>query len=543
MPDLTAEGVRAAGERLMQELGRALWQAHAGLAPPPALGALYARHRSAFGDEALAVARAEADADAAERARPSFPAASAAPEVPAASQDALPPAASDPPTPPTPPQRPPALLDWVVEQRVAAALAPLDERELAWERSAVVRHPGGARVAYGDVGRVLADTDDRAERLAWDTARARLVAGELAGWRAERLARERELVAALDLADGYVATFERLTRTDVRALATACEQLLADTQPMWDELLPTFARRRLGLGRAELAAVPLGRADVPALLRAREWDAALASGGMVATVRTQLAAMGVDATADGRVRADVGERPGKRARAFCAPVRIPDEVHLVVRPGGGVGDWRAFLHETGHALHLAHARRELPMEARWGGDHAVGEGHAMLLDQLVREPGWLVRYGGLARTPARELARSGAFEELYLLRRHAAKLHYELALHDGQVRTDALPELYVETLGAATGVRHRPEDALVDVDPRLYVVRYLRGWQLAAVLASTLRDGFDEDWWRNPRAGAWLATACWSAGQEESAEALAARVGATTLDFARVTRALEERLG
>ena len=46
-----------------------------------------------------------------------------------------------------------------------------------------------------------------------------------------------------------------------------------------------------------------------------------------------------------------------RSRAFCAPVRVPHEVYLVLRPHGGQTDWTTFLHELGHALGLIHEHK------------------------------------------------------------------------------------------------------------------------------------------------------------------------------------------
>jgi hypothetical protein len=117
-----------------------------------------------------------------------------------------------------------------------------------------------------------------------------------------------------------------------------------------------------------------------------------------------------------------------------------------------------------------------------------------------------------------------------------------VALHGGAVPWDALPDLYVETLGAALGVRHHAADAFVDVDPRLYAARDLRAWQLQARLAETLRERFDEDWWRNPATGPWIVAELWAEGQRLPAHELVARVGAGALDFAPLLRAVEERL-
>src|SRR5688500_19434107 len=95
------------------------------------------------------------------------------------------------------------------------------------------------------------------------------------------------------------------------------------------------------------------RADALHLLRAQEFDAHSPSASMESAVRRQTSEMGIDPDAAGRITYDTGEREGKRARAFCAPVRVPDEVYLVLRPHGGQAGHRTLLHELGHALRVA----------------------------------------------------------------------------------------------------------------------------------------------------------------------------------------------
>ncbi len=493
---------RQAGEALARDAMRARWRAHAGLDADVRLGPIFARHAAAWDDAALDAAHAawqEAPADERYLAG--------------------------------------TLLHSIVETRAERALAELEERELRWEATAVAHVADGRTIPYARLPIAIANAGERRERLLLERARADLVGRELAPLRRERLQRDHDLVAGAGIADGYLATFEALAAIDPHALAAECERFLRDTQAMWDEMLPEFLRRRLGITPAEAT-----RADALALIRAPEFDAGFPPGAMEATVRVQVGSMGLDPSAGGRVRHDLGEREGKRARAFCAPVEVPDEVHLVLRPQGGAGDWRTFLHELGHALHFAHTDRLLPFEARRLGDNSVTEGYAMLFDHLLQDRGWVRRYAELPAARLDAWLRAAAFEELHLVRRYCGKLRYELALHGGEVSWDALPDLFVETLGAATGFRYAAADAFVDVDPGLYVVRYLRAWQLQAVLGEALRDRFDEDWWRNPAAGPWVERELFAHGQREPAHALAERVAGATLDFAPVVRAIEARL-
>jgi hypothetical protein len=139
--------------------------------------------------------------------------------------------------------------------------------------------------------------------------------------------------------------------------------------------------------------------------------------------------------------------------------------------------------------------------------------------------------------------RSAGFEELHFLRRYSAKLIYEIELYGGTVRWDSLPDLYVEQLTGATTFRYNRADAFVDVDPRYYAVRYLRAWQLQALITEILVERYDDDWWRNPRAGPWVRSALFGEGQRELAHEQAQRIAGKTLSFAPLVRAVERALG
>jgi hypothetical protein len=54
-----------------------------------------------------------------------------------------------------------------------------------------------------------------------------------------------------------------------------------------------------------------------------------------------------------------------------------------------------------------------------------------------------------------------------------------------------------------------------------------------------LTQHFDEDWYRNPRAGPWLIDQLLSEGQRELADELAARVAGRPLSFGPVIAAVE----
>ncbi|MEP6495697.1 MAG: hypothetical protein ABJF01_23640 [bacterium] len=502
---LSVETLRKGGETFSEEISREYYLAHAGLKATAELQPVYARHAGILGPDALEFALEELKA------------------APADSEE----------------QRSARLfVEWQAEAQSARQLTALDEREIAWEGSAVVRVADGRQIEYEAVSIEMANSTDQRDRHAIEAARAKLVEDELSPIRRERFQRERDITEQLGIAPGYNATFELLSGVPLSGLKAECEQFLRDTQALWDEVLPEFAKRVLGMSPRDLT-----RSDALALFRAREFDAYFAPNQMETSILRQVRDMGIDPLAAGRIILDTGEREGKRSRAFCAPVRIPDEVYLVLRPHGGQTDWTTFLHELGHALHFANMRPDLPFEFRHLGDNSITEGYAMLFDHLMEDTGWLKRYTELGPAQMSPFIRSIGITELHFLRRYCAKLIYETELYGGQISWESLPDLYVEQLSAATTFRYNRADAFVDVDPHYYSARYLRAWQLQALLTETLVERYDGDWWRNPRAGPWVCAALFGEGQREMAHEQAQRVAGKKLSFAPLVRAVERMLG
>jgi hypothetical protein len=421
----------------------------------------------------------------------------------------------------------------VVENRVGRAVAVLDDRLHAWESRAVVTLPDGETLPYQRASIAIANEANRARRLAIDAAR-RAVLGEPAAIRRERLLTERELLASLGMGD-VVATRCALSGIPLDALGEACGRFLATTADLHRNALRDALRRELGVAPGEA-----DRTDSAFLFRGVGYDEFFPGPELLSIARRQLGEMGLDAAAGGRIRYDTGDRERKRSRAFCAPARVPDEVYLVIRPFGGQTDYRAFWHELGHAQHFANTARDLPFEHRWLGDNSVTEGYAMLFEHMVLAPAWLARYAHLEGERSRRFVRFQALAHLAMLRRYAAKLRYELELNRAS-SLEAGTAAYAPLLTEATLFRYRPEDALLDLDDGFYAARYLRAWQLEALLAAALRQRYDEDWFRNPRCGPYLLD-LFARGQRDDAAALADGVLGRRLDFAPLIERVEAAL-
>jgi len=501
---LTLERLRREGQAFSEEISREGYLAHAGHKPTADLQPIFDRHSAILGEGALdfTLDLFRSSAAASEERRSAG-----------------------------------YLLEWQIETQAAREVVTLDEREVAWESAAVIDVAGTRRIPYQRASIEIANTRHRAERLAIDDARALTAEADHAPLRLERIQREKGYIEELEIATTYIETFEAVTGISLPGLGAQCADFITTTQAMWDDTLPYFLRRTLHIAPGEAT-----RADALALFRGKEFDAAFPVGDLEPSIRRNAAELGIDPFAGGRITFDLAEREGKDSRAFCAPVRVPEEVYLVLRPHGGVTDYTTLLHELGHALHFAYADPHYPFEYRWLGDNSVTEGYAMLFDHLMQDRRWLLRYTGLGKNNMGEFVRLAAFEELHFLRRYCAKLLYELDVYGGRTTWEALPDLYVETLSTVTGFRYRSADAFIDLDPRFYSSRYLRAWQLQSILAHSLVSRFDEDWFRNPAAGPWIVESLLAEGQRETATELALRASGAELSFDPLVRAIERGL-
>ena len=235
-----------------------------------------------------------------------------------------------------------------------------------------------------------------------------------------------------------------------------------------------------------------------------------------------MAGLGIDVGAQPGVTIDTEARPKKSPRAFCAPVRVPDEVYLVIAPVGGREDFAALFHEAGHTEHYAHVDSSLPVEARYLGDNSITEGFAFLFEHLVSTPEWLQRRMGIDDPSA--IVKHEEASNLVFMRRYAAKLAYELELHGGGP-VEGLDAVYARRLSDAVGVDWPAVSWLSDVDPFFYAARYLRAWALETHLRAALEERFGPAWFEDPGAGEFLR-GLWREGQgPDGAEGIMARLG------------------
>jgi hypothetical protein len=234
-----------------------------------------------------------------------------------------------------------------------------------------------------------------------------------------------------------------------------------------------------------------------------------------------------------RILLDIANREGKRSRAYVYPAAVPSEIYLSVKPAGGLDDYSAFFHESGHAQHFAYEKPNLSFALALMGNNTTTETYAYLFQNLFLNRHWLVNLAGLSETEAKQAVQHRALEDMYMLRRYASKMQFELFLFDGVndpefTLADKGPR-YAQLLTQGCGFVYDPEGWTRDVDAGFYVADYFTAWSLEAQLREYLCQHFGnpqaqgEDWYQNPQAGQFLK-GLWADGNIAQQD-LSARLG------------------
>jgi hypothetical protein len=334
------------------------------------------------------------------------------------------------------------LLRFAVEARLGSVTARTDAARARAEAD------GG----LSELTAALAAEPALARRVALEEQRLDVVARALTPPAVEGLERVRAEVRALGWPSPR-ALLATLHGRDPGGLAAEAEALLRATEA------PELDGGDAGDATA--------RFDLPRVHRAA-WADPLLPSDPVAALRAALSGLGLDD--DGGFTLDAAPRAGKSPRAFCAAVAVPDDVHLVVSPRGGLVDLEALFHEAGHAVFLSHRDPGAPFEDRHLADPARTEAMAFALEARATDgigDERLVRHrAAMARLRMRHLA--------------ATLLHGLDLLDAGPV--PALRERYARRMATATGLTWPSAPWLTSADPLLSSADYLRALARARAL-------------------------------------------------------------
>ncbi|HUO74846.1 MAG TPA: hypothetical protein VMU39_29035 [Solirubrobacteraceae bacterium] len=416
------------------------------------------------------------------------------------------------------------LLDFAVEGYIGLE-TKRPEAEIARREAGIVLELGGERLGFRESAVAQANEPDGARRAEIEDARLAATEERLNPLYREVLETQHAIAAELGYAS-YRELCAQCKGFDLAALRAQTAEFSAHSQARYPAVVEPELRHTLGLALDDAR-----RSDLPRFFRAPELDASFPEETLISSFAATMRGLGIDIGAQAGVVLDVDPRPQKSPRAFCAPVRVPGEVYLVLAPVGGRDDYAVLFHEAGHTEHYAHVDAGLPFEFRHLGDNAITESFAFLFQHLVEDPEWLARRLGIEDGSA--IAAYARAYRLVYLRRYAAKLAYELELHGGNRSAgswDGLARRYSELLGDALQLPWPAATYLADVDPGFYCACYLRAWALETHIRGYLRSEFGPAWFDSGEAGAALRR-LWRDGQRRSPEELLSELTGEVLDF------------
>jgi hypothetical protein len=319
----------------------------------------------------------------------------------------------------------------------------------------------------------------------------------------------------------YEAFGSELRQTDLGRLALLAEEVLQATEAPYKEVMERLSQRELGMPFSSLT-----RADLPRLFRPREVDGFFPKSELLLRAHGTLAGMDIDLGEMKNVRIDARDDvKRKSSRPLALGIEVPGDVRLSVRPIEGALEQARLMHEIGHALHYAFTK-ESRFELAKLGNPTVTEAYAALFEDLAEDPVWLEEHVGLAGKDRTEYLAATSAHKLFLIRRAAGKLLYQLALHRQQEAVDAR-ELYKAIIERVDEMPATDDDVAryaVDQEDFFQSADNFRAWFLAGQLQGQLKARFGPAWWHDPEAGKFLE-GLWSHGNALSAREVAGAMG------------------
>jgi len=344
-------------------------------------------------------------------------------------------------------------------------------------------------------------------------------------------AQSQELRSAVFGLDGEIAIAEARMGIDVRAFSAQITDVMERTAEHYRSQTPARFAQLLESDRAPT------RAQAAYLRSMHPYDHIYTQERMAEVCALTVAELGFPLDQIPTILPDLEDRPDKDPRACVIPVRVPEEVHLVVRPTGGITDYGAFLHEAGHALHFGLTSDELPFEHRYiSPDNALTEIYSYVVERISHEPRWHMRHFGLSEEEANEVVAADKFVDASLFRRYGAKLAYELEFWVDP-RDARNPERYSRRLTDATQMTYPTSQYVSDMDAGLYAADYLRAWRTSVQVIEWLRTEHGEDWFCNGTAAPFLRD-LFMQGSAPSNEDVSRQIGSSPDDFDDLIRHL-----
>jgi len=306
----------------------------------------------------------------------------------------------------------------------------------------------------------------------------------------------------------YIDLYQKKKAIDYSQFQNLVLKINSQLQNLYHKKMGKFVEQYLGRPWQNLKSCHVGY-----LLLLNRFDRYFPKEKLIPVLEDSMKSLGFDVKRQKNIKIDTAERPGKNPRAVCYNAKVPQEVHLIIKPVGGFYDFTAFFHEAGHAQHYAHVKPTLPFAWRYlDPSHALPELFSFLFESLTRNPLWLNKYFGLSRKTADQVAYESEMANLYMLIRYLAKFSYEYQLFSsGDLSVG--PQLYAKTLTKFTNFIYDPIAYLDDLDDGFYSADYLRAWIGHSQLVAFFEKKFGGNWFEKKEVGEWLKK-IWELGSQ-----------------------------
>jgi hypothetical protein len=411
------------------------------------------------------------------------------------------------------------LIAFAVEGSLQSRAQEVSDEIEDYEANALIDWQGG-KVPFRASAWALAAEPDFARRRDLFARRAGVIEA-VQDLRAERLEKLRDGARELGY-ENRLAMLHELRGLDYEGLAERARGVLSKTESGYVNALAGLLPRETGVSIDDAT-----QADLGFLQRFPRFDHFFPRERMLGVYRELFAALGFSAEKQSNLAIDPEPRPGKEPRAFCSPIRVPDEIKLSINLTGGQANYREFLREAGRSQLYAWTSRNLHPEFRLGGDRAVVEAWGLLFENLTADERWLMATFGFVENM--EFRRALAAFRLMSLRQRGALLVYEVEFHSGRLSGGA-GTLYAELMTDAARVRFDGTERLRSLDAALHSADFLRASAFESQMREYLKTHFGLRWWASRKAGETLID-LWNTGRRHTLEELASMIGLGALDF------------
>ena len=360
---------------------------------------------------------------------------------------------------------------------------------------------GGTEYPYPELDHLLANEADAGRRKQLYAAASSSI--ERMGSALEKKDQRLEEVVKEMGYPSYEAFGVELRETDLEKLAALAGKVLDTTQEEYKSALGRLSQSELGVPFDQLHV-----SDLPRLFQHSNVDDAFPKDQMLAKTEATFAGMGLSFTRNPSIKLDTKESPQKDPQGITLPVGIPGDIRVSLKPEPGMESQASYLHEAGHSVHDALAT-ERRFELAKLGNITVPEVFALVFENLTQDADWVRDQTTLqGERQSKYLAVSAAYH-LYLVRRTAGRLLFEVQLHkaaeSGSTQNPA--DLYSAVMGRTYALPMGPDDIAryhVEREDFYSSADTFRAWFLSAQLEAQLKGRFGATWWKKPEAGAFI---------------------------------------